>query len=363
MNTFHLSLARFAVAVLLTNGVTACCKKEPPVPAPQGPAAPASQKLQPSDVRMFGPLPATFDNPTNPPSDAKVALGQMLYHEKRLSKNQQIACDSCHDLERGGVDGKSFSAGHKGQLGGRNAPTVLNAAGHFVQFWDGRAKDVEEQAKGPILNPVEMAMASSETVLAVLRSMPEYVAAFQAAFPGEADALTWDNLGRAIGAFERKLVSRSRWDNYLTGDDAALTDEEKVGVQTFIATGCIACHAGVLVGGAMFQKAGLVKPWPNQKDVGRQGVTKNDADKLFFKVPSLRNIAKTAPYFHDGSVATLEQAIRQMAEHQLGKQLTEVQVASIAKWLGTLTGEVPAVWLAVPKLPPSTDTTPKPIAD
>ena len=347
---------------LLSSGLVAC-KKEAPAPTPAANAPTAPKALQRSDLAMFGPLPEAFDSPTNPPSAAKIALGQMLYHDKRLSKNQDISCASCHELDKGGADARPTSPGHKGQLGSRNAPTVLNAAGQFVQFWDGRAKDVEEQAKGPILNPVEMAMASSETVLAVLKSIPEYAAAFQAAFPGEADALTYDNLGKAIGAFERKLATRSRWDKYLAGDDAALQEDEKAGVQEFVAAGCTACHNGVLIGGAMYQKAGLVKAWPNQKDLGRFGVTKQEADRLFFKVPSLRNIANTAPYFHDGSAATLDVAIRTMAAHQLGKQLTDAQVAAIAKWLGSLTGEVPAALAAVPKLPASTETTPKPVAD
>lgn len=367
MTCVHRSVATWIAALAIVTGLSACKKESaaPTTPAAteQASAPVAPTTLQRSDVGMFGALPAAFDNPANPTSDAKVALGQMLYHDKRLSKNQAISCNSCHDLTKGGADEHPFSTGHKGQLGGRNSPTVLNAAGHFAQFWDGRAKDVEEQAKGPILNPVEMAMANSETVMATVRSMPEYVAAFQAAFPGEADALTYDNLGRAIGAFERKLVARSRWDKFLEGDDAALSESEKAGVHEFIVAGCIACHTGVLVGGGMYQKAGLVKPWPNQKDLGRFVVTKNEADKLFFKVPSLRNIAKTAPYFHDGSAATLELAIKQMAEHQLGKQLTDPQIAAIARWLTSLNGEVAPVLLAVPKLPASTETTPKPIAD
>ncbi len=353
-----------ALASVLSAAALSGCKKDAPAPSPAPAAeAQAAPKLQRSDLTAFAALPVNFDSAANPGTDAKVALGQMLFHEKRLSKNQLLACDSCHGLDTFGADGKPFSPGHKGQLGGRNSPTVLNAAGEFVQFWDGRAKDVEEQAKGPILNPVEMAMASSETVVATLKTIPGYVTAFQAAFPGEADAVTYDNLGKAIGAFERKLVTPSPWDKFLAGDDAALSDEEKVGAQEFIATGCGGCHSGVLVGGAMFQKAGLVKAWPNQKDLGRFEVTKKDEDKLFFKVPSLRNIVKTAPYFHDGSAATLDVAIKTMAEHQLGKQLSDAQVASIAKFLNALTGELPAALKAVPKLPESTETTPKAVLD
>lgn len=355
--------SRLTVATAWVAGsLTSCNKEAPPAPAPvvEPAAAAVAKKLQRADVAMFAALPDNFDSASNPGTDAKIALGQMLYHDKRLSKNQDVSCASCHEIDKGGADGKAFSPGHKGQLGGRNAPSVINAAGQFVQFWDGRAKDIEEQAGGPILNPVEMAMASPEAVLAVVKSMPEYIAAFQAAFPGEADAVTYGNLSKAIGAFERRLVAKSRWDKYLAGDDAALTDEEKTGALEFINAGCTACHNGVLVGGGMYQKAGLVKPWPNQKDVGRAAISKNDAEKLFFKVPSLRTATKTAPYFHDGSAATLEAAIKQMAEYQLGKQLSDAQVAAIAKWLGSMDGQIAPALLAVPKLPVSTETTPKP---
>ena len=343
-------IATLSTTALLASALTAC-KKDAPAPSPAAEAPAAPKTVTRADLAMFAALPATFENPVNPLTDAKIALGQMLYHEPRLSKGGQLACNSCHQLDHFGVDGKPTSTGDKGQLGGRNSPTVLNAAGHFAQFWDGRAADVEAQAKGPILNPVEMAMESSETVVAALKAIPGYVTAFQAAFPGQADPVTYDNLGLAIGAFERKLVTPSKLDKFLGGDDAALTDAEKAGAREFIDAGCTACHTGVLVGGGMYQKAGLVKPWPNQKDLGRFEVTKKDADKLFFKVPSLRNIAKTAPYFHDGSVATLEEAITMMADHQLGKTLTAAQVSSIATFLNALTGELPVALQTAPKLP------------
>jgi cytochrome c peroxidase len=172
--------------------------------------------------------------------------------------------------------------------------------------------------------------------------------------------VTYDNVAKAIGAFERKLVTPCRWDKYLGGDEQALNDVEKRGAAEFVAAGCAACHSGVLVGGGMYQKVGLVKPWPNQKDLGRFNVTKSEADKLQFKVPSLRNIARTAPYFHDGSVASLEQAIRMMGEHQLGKQLTGEQVRVIAAWLGALSGDLPQALVAEPALPPSSPSTPAP---
>ena len=172
----------------------------------------------------------------------------MLYYEPRLSKSQEISCNSCHLLDQYGVDGQPTSDGHKGQAGDRNSPTVYNAAGHFVQFWDGRAADVEEQAKGPVMNPVEMAMPSEKQVIAVLKSMPEYVDAFKKAFPGEKDPISYENMAKAIGAFERKLITPSRWDKFLRGDSQALTNEEKAGFNVFMETGCQACHSGAISG-------------------------------------------------------------------------------------------------------------------
>jgi cytochrome c peroxidase len=321
---------------------------------------PQKASIDPAKLKLFSTAPDSV-----PPKDGeltaeKVALGRMLYYDTRLSKSQKISCNSCHDLAKYGVDGLATSDGHKGQKGDRNAPTVYNAAGHFVQFWDGRAKDVEEQAKGPVLNPVEMAMASDKVVVETLKSMPGYVDAFKKAFPGEKDPVTYDNLGKAIGAFERKLVTSSRWDKFLKGDDAALTAEEKAGLATFISTGCTTCHAGAYMGGNMFQKVGAVKPWPDAADPGRFKVTKNDADKMMFKVPSLRNIEKTGPYFHDGRTSTLIEAITKMSEYQVGKTLTDAEAKSIEAFLKALTGEIPADYIKQPDLPKSTPKTPKP---
>ena len=283
----------------------------------------------------------------------------MLYYEPRLSKSQEISCNSCHLLDKYGVDAQPTSDGHKGQRGNRNAPTVYNAAGHFVQFWDGRAEDVEAQAKGPVMNPVEMAMPSEKQVLAVLRSMPEYVQAFKKAFPGAKDALTFDNMATAIGAFERKLLTPARWDKFLKGDQGALTSEEKAGFNVFTSAGCAACHAGAYVGGNLYQKLGLLKPYPDQSDMGRYQVTKSESDKMFFKVPSLRNVEKTGPYFHNGKVATLDQAVVQMADYELGKQLSGAETQSVVAWLRSLTGEVPKDYIKAPTLPKATASTPK----
>lgn len=321
-------------------------------------------KQQPTTIdsaklAVFAPLPDVIGTP--PP--AQVSLGRMLYYETRLSRDQKISCNTCHQLDKYGVDGEPTSEGFKKQHGDRNSPTVYNAAAHFAQFWDGRAADVEAQAKGPVLNPVEMALASDKQAVAVLKSMPEYVAAFKQAFPGQKDPITFDNMAVAIGAFERKLITPARWDKFLKGDQAALTPEEKAGFNTFTAAGCSTCHAGALLGGNLYQKIGVVKPYPDAADPGRFKVTKNDADKMVFKVPSLRNIEKTGPYFHDGKVSTLDQAVTQMADYQLGKKLSDAEVQSIITWMKSLTGDLPVDYIKEPALPKSTAKTPPPVAD
>ena len=317
--------------------------------------------VQVSDVHMglLKALPASMDSESNPITEEKIALGKKLYFDKRFSKNHDVSCNSCHGLDTFGVDNKQFSPGHKGQLGGRNAPTVYNAALHLAQFWDGRAADVEEQAKGPVLNPVEMAMPDEASVLKVINSIPEYIEDFKKAFPGE-NSVSYDNFGKAIGAFERKLVTPSRFDKFVAGDKSALTDAEKKGLNTFMETGCFSCHNGPALGGNMYQKLGLVKAWPDLKDNGRSEITKNDAEKYFFKVPSLRNIEKTGPYLHDGSVKDLNEMVAKMAAYQLGKTLTEDEVSSIVTFLKSLTGTPDADYIKEPKLPASTATTPKP---
>ena len=322
----------------------------------------ASGKVQVNTeaLQLFAPLPAVMSSLDNPVTDAKVKLGRILYYDPRLSANQKISCNSCHPLDAYGAESKSVSTGFKNQQGKRNSPTVYNAAGHFVQFWDGRAPTVEEQAKGPITNPVEMAMPSNAAAVEVIKSMPDYVALFQVAFPKETDPITYNNMALAIGAFERGLVTPSAWDAFIQGDQSALTDTQKSGFNTFAATGCQWCHAGPYIGGSAYQKLGVVKPWPNQTDQGVYQLTKDDMDKMVFKVPSLRNIKKTGPYFHDGSVPTLDQAIRNMAVHQRGVTLTDVQVKSIEIWMESLTGQIPMSYIKPPKLPKSTSQTPPP---
>lgn len=292
------------------------------------------------------------------PDTAMIDLGRALYYEKRLSKNHDISCNSCHDLATFGVDNEPTSPGHKGVRGGRNSPTSVNAALHIAQFWDGRAKDVEEQAGGPVLNPVEMAMASEEVVVGTLKSMPGYVEMFGKAFPGQDDAISYANMTAAIGAFERGLVSPAPWDAFLKGDLTALNDAQLDGLTTFLDTGCMACHAGVAVGGQGYFKLGQVVPYET-KDEGRKEVTGNDADLHVFKAPSLRNITKTGPYFHDGSIDSLDKAVTLMAKHQLGKDLSADDNKKIVAFLGALEGTLDATYVKEPTLPEAGPDTPK----
>lgn len=309
---------------------------------------------------MFQPLPSVVASPDNELTDAKIDLGRQLYFDKRFSKNHDISCNSCHDVAKYGTDNAATSSGHKGQRGGRSAPSVYNAALHIAQFWDGRAPTVEEQAKGPVLNPIEMAMPDKETVLKVIQSIPGYVEAFKKAFPKDEQPVSYDNFGKAIGAFERKLITPGRWDNFLKGQKDSLNAEEKKGFNDFVSVGCVNCHNGVGVGGHMYQKLGLIKPWPELKDNGRSDITKNDLEKGFFKVPALRNISETGPYLHDGSVAELSTMVRMMAEHQLGKPISDDQCNSIVAFLKALKGDLPLDYIREPVLPAGTNATPKP---
>lgn len=338
-------MRRFGIAIVCIGlvWVTGCtAKKEQPK---------AQTNVDRSRLAAFKPLPEVMDAAANPLTDEKVALGRMLYFETRLSKGKDISCNSCHDLNTFGADGAPVSDGFRGQKGNRNSPTVYNAAGHIAQFWDGRATTVEEQAKGPVLNPVEMAMSAEKEVVQTLKGIPGYAKAFKRAFPADKDPVTFENMALAIGAFERKLVTPARWDKYLKGDDSALSDAEKAGLVKFLDTGCHMCHTGAYMGGTMYQRLGLAKPWPDSKDPGRYAVTKAEHDRMIFKVPSLRNVEKTGPYYHNGSVPTLKAAVEKMAEHQLGKQLSDEDSQAITVWLASLTGELPTEYIKAPALP------------
>lgn len=320
---------------------------------------PAAIALAERAAALFGVLPSSVPNPDNIGSPAKLDLGRMLYYDARLSKNHDIACNSCHLLDAYGVDGEPTSPGHRGQLGGRNSPTVYNAAMHVAQFWDGREPDVEAQAKGPVLNPIEMAAPSEEHVVRLLASIPGYVDAFAEAFPDEPDSLSYVNMARAIGAFERNLMTPGRFDAFMGGDWSALDANERRGLTTFLEVGCNSCHTGPALGGALYRKLGFIFPYQTE-DLGRESVTGDAADRHVFKVPSLRNIAKTGPYFHDGSIATLEEAVKIMGYHQTGVQLREVQISDIVVFLGSLTGEPDPDYVARPELPENGPDTPAP---
>lgn len=321
-------------------------------------AARAQSEVNRAMLGMFQPLLEVADNPANPLSEAKIDLGRKLYYDTRLSKNRSVSCNSCHDLASFGDDGLAVSKGIHEQTGGRSAPTVFNAAIHIAQFWDGRAADVEAQAVGPVLNPIEMGMPDADYVLTVLRSIPGYVEGFAKAFPGEENPLTYENVGKAIGAFERKLLTPAPFDDFLKGNDEALTAEQKKGLNLFVTTGCTVCHNGMGVGGHLYQKLGLVKEWPT-KDLGRFEATKVETDKYFFKVPSLRNITETGPYLHDGSVQSLPEMVSKMAEHQLGRTLEQADVDAIVAFLGSLKGKVDEAYVAKPELPADGPNTPK----
>jgi cytochrome c peroxidase len=349
------SVASLIPLIIVVSALAGGCTKEPPPQVEQ-----PSITIDPAALTAFAPLPEAVPAAQGGSSDDMVNLGRLLFFEPRLSKSQKISCNSCHDLATYGVDNQPTSDGHKGQKGDRNSPTVYNASAHFAQFWDGRAADVEAQAKGPILNPVEMAMPAEPVVVKVLTSMPEYVDAFKRAFPNEKKPVTYDNMARAIGAFERKLLTPSRWDKYLKGDKGALTSEEQAGFKAFTDAGCQTCHAGALLGGSFYQKLGVVKPFPRSADSGRAKVTKVASDQGVFKVPSLRNIEKTGPYFHDGATAGLDQAVRDMGEYQLGRTLTADETTRIIDFLKVLTGTIDPEFTKPPVLPKGTAATPKP---
>lgn len=288
----------------------------------------------------------------------RVELGQKLYFDPRLSKSGFISCNSCHNLSMGGTDNLRSSIGDQWKRGPINSPTVLNASFNVAQFWDGRAKDLKEQAGGPIANPGEMAF-THELAVDVLKSIPQYRAEFKSAFG--TDKIDIDKVTLAIAAFEETLVTpNSRFDKWLTGDRKALTRTELEGYQLFKSSGCVACHNGPAVGGNSFQKLGAVEPYKTSNPaVGRMAVTGKEADRLHFKVPTLRNVELTYPYFHDGAVDTLEQAVDIMGRVQLGRKFTPGENDKIVAFLKTLTGEQPSFKL--PILPPSSNTTPRPI--
>ncbi|MEB3733896.1 cytochrome-c peroxidase [Halopseudomonas pachastrellae] len=316
---------------------------------------------------MAGIAPAMAMTPNNEPiqpilpaqitDPAKVELGKQLFFDPRLSRSGFISCNSCHNLSMGGSDNLQTSIGHNWQQGPINSPTVLNSSLNVAQFWDGRAADLKEQAAGPIANPGEMAFTHTLAV-DTLRSIPQYSDAFARVYGVE--QITIDEVTDAIAEFEETLVTPfSRFDRWLLGDTQAMTEDELRGYQLFKDTGCVACHNGPAAGGNSFQKMGLISAYETANPAeGVAGLTGQDADRFKFKVPTLRNVELTYPYFHDGAYWTLEEAVDVMARLQLGRQLGDEDIASITAFLKTLTGQQPS--FALPILPPSNNATPRP---
>ncbi len=304
-------------------------------------------------------IPAVKDNAI---TRVKIELGKKLFFDPRLSRSGFISCNSCHNVGMGGGDNLETSVGHGWQSGPRNAPTVLNAVFNTAQFWDGRAEDLKAQAKGPIQAGVEMA-STPDRVIATLKSIPPYVTEFKSAFPGEGDPVSFDNVAKAIEAFEATLTTpASRFDQFLEGNDTILTQDEKQGLALFMEKGCSSCHNGVNLGGNGYFPFGLeekpdasIRP---DSDPGRYTVTKTEDERFVFRAAPLRNVALTAPYFHTGKIWDLEGAVKVMGTAQLGVKLTDAEAKTLAAFLRTLTGEQPRV--DYPIMPESTATTPKP---
>ena len=306
--------------------------------------------------KIFGPLPQVMLSEKNPITPEKVKLGKALFYETRISVDGTVSCARCHPIGLYAADGLKKSIGNNCKVNPRNAPTLFNAAGQISAHWIGNRTDVEDQARQSVIGPPSFGMPSHEAVEKKLKEIKGYGELFKKAFPGETDPITVDNLAKAIGAFERTLVTPSRFDSFLKGDIAALNEQEKRGLRTYMEAGCIMCHFGPYLGGQVYQKSGIFEPyWKYTKsepiDEGRYVVTKNEADKYVFKVPIHRNVAKTAPYFHDGSIDKLEDAVWIMGKIQMGKDLDKSQVEEVVTFLKSLTGKIPEDVLKVPLLP------------
>ncbi len=329
------------------------------------------QKIYAADAVMqqaqgvFKPIPKSpLKNDKNPITPEKVELGKMLYFEPRLSKSMLISCNTCHNIGLGGADFQETSIGHKWQKGGRNSPTVFNAIFNLAQFWDGRAPDLMEQAKGPVQASVEM-NNSPEQVIKTLKSMPPYVEMFKKVFADNPDPVTFDNMAKAIEAFEATLLTPdARFDKFLGGDEQALTAREKEGLQLYMNKGCGGCHGGINMGGSGYFPFGVVEK-PKEEitagDLGRFKFTGSKSDQYVFKSPSLRNLELTPPYFHSGKVWCMKEAVGIMGSAQLGIKLSPDDVEKIADFLKTTTGVQPAI--EYPILPPASKDTPLPKLD
>jgi cytochrome c peroxidase len=306
----------------------------------------------------FQPLAAVLQSPANPVTPEKVALGKALFYERRISSDGLVSCWRCHPLSLYGADGLKTAVGNSCRVNPRNSPTIFNAAGQISQHWVGNRRDVEDQAAQSVTGAGSFNMPSSQAVEKTLEAIPGYAGLFRKAFPGETRPVTIANFAKAIGAFERTLVTPSPFDAFLKGDQSALGESEKRGLTAFLDAGCAGCHGGALVGGASYQKFGVAEPyWKYTKsapvDTGRFDVTKLEPDKYVFKVPPLRNVDRTPPYFQDGSVGRLDDAVWIMGKVQLGKDLELRTVRDIRAFLRSLTGRLPEDALRVPVLPAS----------
>jgi cytochrome c peroxidase len=306
----------------------------------------------------FGPLPRAMASEKNPLTPEKVALGKMLFYETRVSVDGTVSCARCHPMGLYAADGLKKSVGNNCQVNPRNAPTVLNAAGQISQHWTGNRTDVEDQAKQALIGPPSFGMPSYEAAEEKLKGIKGYAPLFVKAFPREKNPVNVGNFALAIGAFERTLVTPSRFDAFLKGDPAALADAQKRGLKTFMETGCAACHSGPYLGGQAYQEFGMVEPyWQYTKskdiDEGRFAVTKNEGDKYVFKVAALRNVEMTSPYFHDGSVDRLHDAVWIMGKVQSARSLGDQQIEDIILFIKSLTGPIPDDLLRIPLLPPA----------
>ncbi len=305
---------------------------------------------------LFAPLPKDMATEARPITPALVELGRALFFEPRVSVDGTTSCARCHQPQLYGSDALTKSHGNHDRIGSRNAPTVLNTALQVKQHWSGNREDVEDQATRALTGAGSFGNPDFDAPMARLKAIPGYQPLFKAAFPGDENPVTAANWGRAIGAYERTLVSRSRFDDFLDGKEDALSASERAGLRTFIDTGCVACHNGIGVGGGEFKKFGVVEDYwkatgSEKIDEGRATDTKKPEDKYLFKVPLLRNVAMTGPYFHDGSVASLEAAVRIMARVQLGATPSDKEVQDIVAFLGSLTGPLPANYATAPALP------------
>jgi len=321
-------------------------------------AAGPDEELMNKAKSLFGPLPASMPSPDNPITPEKVKLGNVLFWEPRISVDGTVSCVKCHPLGLYATDGLRKALGNHCKENPRNDPTIFNAAAQISEHWIGNRTSVEDQAKQALVGPPAFGMPSYESAEKILKGMPGYVMMFKQAFPGENNPVTVDNFAKAVGAFERTLMTPSAFDDFMKGNATALTDPQKRGLKTFLSAGCGTCHFSPYLGGQMYQKFGLFEPYEKytksqQVDEGRFAVTKTPSDKYVFKVPILRNVAETPPYFHDGSVDRLEAAVIIMAKIQLSKDLTREETGEIVAFLKSLTGVIPEAVLKVPILPPA----------